>query len=156
MSSVVVAIADNLQEPFCFNQSRNLRAYDSLSGLSNATQLNDYSSIWVYDNTTMTDLKNPRHETDGIDDHLSNGHTTPSTSSYNAWSTPGAAAFDFRSTRSPNPSPPSLSTPIDTIQATLSPPQPPPCWPPPNTAPSSTMSSAKTPPPYPSSPTSPP
>lgn len=55
----------------------------------------------------MTDLKDPRHKTNGIGGHLSNGHTT---SSPNAWSTPGSAAFDFRSTDSPMPLPLSQST----------------------------------------------
>lgn len=159
MSSVIVAIADHLQEPLRFSNRPTCVLAIRFQDCTEAIQLNYHllsSLTWVYDNTTMTNLKDPRHETNGIDNRLSNGHTTLSTSSLNAWSTPGSAAFDFRSTRSPNSSSPSLNPSIDTIQATLSPPPPPPCWPPPSTAPSSTTSSAKTPPPYPSNPTSPP
>ena len=55
-------------------------------------------STLIYHNTTMTDLQDPHHKTNGINSQLSNGHTIPPPSSPNAWSTPGSAAFDFRST----------------------------------------------------------
>lgn len=58
----------------------------------------------------MRELKDPHADTNGINGDTSNGQTTVSTSTSStptAWSVPGPAAFDFRST---HPRLPPLST----------------------------------------------
>lgn len=67
----------------------------------------------------MRELKDPNANTNGINGHTDTEHATSNIpDSSNAWSTPGSAAFDFRSTVPTSPRPSLHLSPPPTVSIT--------------------------------------